>query len=257
MRRATRKAVKLLLCMSLFVGVCPAAQSIFDASQNVWVLSNGWIRGSFQLRPDGLFSIQWIVDYQSGDLWTAPQNQISTPIRLQAGSEVYDETRAYTLIDQYAQSTTPSGVRQFIVLQDLQKTALITLILDIYDNQPVIRYHLCFRNLTASTVPIKSVNMLPWVFADLGRRYTALRVNQWAVESLPEDFETLQAALDPAGAAVEVNSGAHGDQCGWLAVRDSDNRGLFAGWEFDGRTKASVRNDASVGSLTFSSCCSI
>src|SRR5215472_4474945 len=137
------KALDILLCMSLFAGVCPAAQSIFDASQNAWVLSNGWVRASFQLSTDGLFSLQGIGDYQTGDLWTAPANQISTPIRLQAGSEVYDEARAYTLIDQYAQSATPSGVRQFIVLQDLRKTALITLILDIYDNQPVIRYHLC------------------------------------------------------------------------------------------------------------------
>jgi alpha-galactosidase len=239
--------------MSLLAGGCFGAQSFFDAQQNTWVVTNGWVRASFQLRPDGLFTAQWIADLQSGDLWTAPQDQISTPIHLQAGSEVYDGSRAYTLIDHYTQNTTPAGVRQFIVLQDVQKTALVTLILDLYDDQPVIRYRVRYRNLTGAPVAIRAVNMLPWSFADFGKRYTALRVNQWSVDSLPEDFETFQAALDVSGVPVEVNSGAHGEQCGWLAVRDSDTRGLFAGWEFDGRTKASVYHTASGGYLGFSS----
>ena len=68
-----------------------------------------------------------------------------------------------------------------------------------------------------------------------GKRYTAFRVNQWSVVSKPEDFQPLQNLLDTSGAGIEVYSGSDGQQCGWLALRDSDQRGLFTGWEFDGR----------------------
>ena len=47
--------------------------------------------------------------------------------------------------------------------------------------------------------------------------------------------------MDPSGAPVEVDSGAGGQQCGWLALRDTNMRGLFAGWEFDGRVQTTVR----------------
>jgi hypothetical protein len=54
---------------------------------------------------------------------------------------------------------------------------------------------------------------------------------------------------------VQVYSGADGQQCSWLALRDSDQRGLFAGWEFDGRTKTTVRqrDSASGGYVQFNS----
>jgi alpha-galactosidase len=87
----------------------------------------------------------------------------------------------------------------------------------------------------------------------LGKRYTAFRVNQWSVVPTPNDFQTLQSLLDTSGSGIEVYSGADGQQCAWLALRDSDQRGLFAGWEFDGRTKTTVRQDASKGFVQFSS----
>jgi alpha-galactosidase len=95
--------------------------------------------------------------------------------------------------------------------------------------------------------------MLPWSFDDSGQSYTVFRVNQWSVNSTPEDFEPLQTVLDPGGASVEVYSGADGQQCGWLALRDPNMRGLFAGWEFDGRVKTTVRQLSSPGYVQFSS----
>src|SRR5262249_2515503 len=44
----------------------------------------------------------------------------------------------------------------------------------------------------------------------------------------------------------------HGDQCGWVAVRDSDFRGLFAGWEFDGRARIAVKHSGPDGYLSLS-----
>ena len=66
-------------------------------------------------------------------------------------------------------------------------------------------------------------------------------------------FSRCRACSTPADAGIEVYSGADGQQCGWLALRDSDQRGLFTGWEFDGRTKTTVRQDGSKGYVQFSS----
>src|SRR5208283_3349497 len=188
---------------------------------------------------------------QTGESWMAPANQPSSPIHLQAGNDVFDASRQYSLLDQYTVSASPSGVRQVILLQDVANAAQFTVIFDIYDNQPVLRYGLRYRNTTGATAYVTWIDMVPWAFNDTGQHYTAFNVNQWAVASVPENFETLQSPLDPAGAPVAVYSGAHGQQCGWLAVRDTNNRGLFAGWEFDGRAKVTVQQQGSQGILQF------
>ena len=247
-----RNAV-ILLWMAVAAPLGFGAQSIFDPSQNTWTLGNGWIRAVFQLTPDGYFLTRQISDLQSGDQWTPSPNRPTSPVRLQTGTDVFDAQRPFLLLDQYTQQVKPSGVRQYIVLQDLSGAARITVILEVYDNQPVLRYSLLYRNLTASPAYVGWINMLPWTFDDAGQLYTAFRVNQWSVDGAAEDFDPLQTVLDPGGASVEVYSGAGGQQCGWLALRDPNMRGLFAGWEFDGRVKTTVRQSASPGYVQFSS----
>jgi hypothetical protein len=230
-----------------------AAQSNFDPGQNQWTLTNGWIRAAFQLTPDGYFLTQQFADLQSGDVWSASADRPTSPIRLQTDSDLFDASTPFQLIAQYAQTITPAGVRQFIVLGDLRNRAQITVIFEVYDNQPVIRYSLKYKNLTPTTAYITWINMVPWTFGDLGKRYTAFRVSQWSVLAKPEDFQPLQTLLDTTGTTVEVDSGSAGQQCSWLALRDSDQRGLFVGWEFDGQTKTTVRQFAAKNYVQFSS----
>ena len=45
------------------------------------------------------------------------------------------------------------------------------MILDVYDNQPVLRYSLRYRNLTGAPQYVTSVDLLPFAFADNGQRY--------------------------------------------------------------------------------------
>ena len=113
-----RNAV-ILLWMAVAAPLGFGAQSIFDPSQNIWTLSNGWISAVFQLTPDGYFLTRQISDLQSGDQWTPSPNRPTSPVRLQAGTDVFDAQRPFLLLDQYTQSVNPSGLRQYIVLQDL------------------------------------------------------------------------------------------------------------------------------------------
>jgi hypothetical protein len=247
-----RKAIQMLIWVTFFAATCSAARSTFDPQQNSWTLTNGWISAQFALSPAGVFSMRWLADQQSGDVWMPPPGQVSTPIRLQLSGDLYDQSRQYALSDQYTQSL-PNGLRQFIVLQDANGASLVTLTLELYDNQPVLRYQARVRNLASSTMFANYADMLSWNFGDFGKRYTALRVNQWSVEGLPSDFEQSQTLLDTNGTSVDVFSGAHQQHCGWLAVQDTDQRGLFFGWEFDGRSKTSIRQDGASGSLSLSS----
>jgi hypothetical protein len=232
---------------------CFGAQSNFDAGTNTWTLTNGWIRAAFQLTPDGYFLTRQISDLQSGDQWNASSNRPASPVRLQTGSEVFNASRQFLLHAQYALTIAPSGVRQYVVLEDVKGAAMITVIFEVFDNQPVLRYSLNYRNLRPATAYITSINMVPWTFDDLGSRYTALRVNQWSLVSTPTDFQQLQTLLDVNGTGVEVYSGSNGQQCGWMALRDSDSRGLFVGWEFDGRTKTTVHQVATGSYIQFNS----
>ena len=228
-----------------------AAQSNFDPHQNVWTLDNGWIRASFQLTPEGYFLTQQISDLQSGDQWSASPNSPASPIILQTDGGTFDAQTPFFLVAQSA-GRVNAGVRQLIVLHDVQGRAQITVTLDLSDNDPVLRYSLLYKNLTQATRYLTSINLVPWAFDDLGKSYQAFRIDQWS-EGGPENFQLLETPLDTGGTAVDVYSGAGGLQCAWLALRDSDDRGMFTGWEFDGRTTTSVRQAGSKGYVEFSS----
>ncbi len=247
------KAAKVLLWVTSLLSPVYGAQSTFDPSNNTWALTNGWIRAVFQLDSAGHFLSQEVSDLHSGDRWLPSANQPSAVIRFQTSAETFDAQEQYVLIGQSVGAISPSGISQSIVVGNLSGTAQFTLKLELYDNRPVLHYSLAYRNLTGSTVYVSSVNMLPWTFDDSGKRYTAFRVNQWSVSGMPEDFESYQAVLDLAGTPFEVFAGAHADHCSWLALHDTDNRGIFTGWEFDGRSKASARQVGSGKYLDFSS----
>src|SRR6185436_15614674 len=109
-----------------------------------------------------------ISDLQSGDQWTASPNRPASLVRLQADNDLFDAQTKFFLITHYAESVNPGGVRQFIVLQDVNGRAQITVILDMFDDHPVLRYSLKYKNLTKATAHITSINMVPWIFDDLG-----------------------------------------------------------------------------------------
>ncbi|MGA2271697.1 MAG: glycoside hydrolase family 36 protein [Bryobacteraceae bacterium] len=243
----------VLVAQALATKPCFGAQSIFDPNQKTWTLDNGWLQAVFHLTPEGYFLVQSLADLQNGDAWVAAPDRPASPIFVQTNGDLYNAQRSFQLMDQYSRKTNPNGVQQYIVLQDLNGTAQITVVLELYDGQPVLRYHVELRNQRVFAVYVTGINMTPWAFADGGQAYTTLSVNQWSVESTPADFEPLESVLDPNGAEVEVYSGAGARQCGWVALRDAGARGLFAGWEFDGRARTTVQQAGPRGYIELSS----
>jgi alpha-galactosidase len=234
-----RKAI-LVVAASLSATAGYGAQASFDPQSNIWSLTNGSLKATFQLTDSGNFLVNEVSDASAGAYWRPLSNRPSSPVILTAGSEVFDAQRQYTLLNQWTKTITPSGVQQFIVLQDMKGIAQVTVILELYDSLPVLRYHLQWRNRQSTTMYVNSVNLLPWTFSDNGNTFAAMRVNQWSVAPVPKNFESTEQTLATDGTPFSVYAGAHADQCTWLAVRGSDGQGLLAGWEFDGRSQASV-----------------
>jgi len=224
----------------------------FDPEQTRWILSNGRLEAVFQLTAAGTFEFQRLADLRTGDAWVAPQGAPSSPVRLRVLGRSYGPGTMYRLVEHHFEAISPDGLRQTIVIEDLAATAQFRIELEMYADQPVLRYSVRFRNLQPHRVHVRLADMLPFNLASQGKNYIAFRVTQWVVTRIANDFQPQQSALKPDGAAFQVLSGAHGDYCGWLAVRDEAQRGFFAGWEFDGRAQASLSQVGSGGYLKLS-----
>ena len=245
----------LMFVLSLGAAALSAAEpeALFEPGQKRWTLSNGWIKADFRLTPPGNFVLESLSDLRTGDTWAAPAGVTSSMWRLRAGGVWFDGSTPMRLVKYATTGLEPDGMRLAIVLEDMAGLGRFELNLEVYANHPVLRYQTRFTNLRGLSVQANSVNVVPWAFADGGQRYRAFRVNQWVTDLLASDFLPLDTVLDPGGKAVEAYSGAHGSQCSWLVVRDDGGRGLFLGWEFDGRARTSVRHYGAEGYLQLAS----
>ncbi len=224
----------------------------FDPDENRWQLSNGVIEANFQLGSDGTFQFQSLRGLTGQGTWNKADGNAASLIRLTVNRNVYNGRSRYRLVRQLTQPVERRGLRQSIVLIDENARLQFTLELTMYENQPVLEHRLLLHNLQPGTVYIQALDLLPWSFADELETFRTFRVNQWAVAPVAQNFEPFQDILDPDGPPVEVQAGSRGSHCSWFAVSDHLNRGLFAGWEFDGRADASIRHDGSTNALRLS-----
>jgi alpha-galactosidase len=238
-------------------GVVSAANSTFNFSFNqqsrTWDLSNGVVHGAFQMTADGRFQLSEMDHLASGVKWQAAAGQPSSPVRVRVGGVTYDGTTQYKLISQRTQQIDSKTERQVIVLHDLKGQVRIQVELEMSAGQPVIRHHISVSNLSFRTVRAEIADMLPYSFAPDAQTFRVWRVAQWTVAPKPQDFQSSEVTLDPGGAAASIQTGASGSYCTWMAVRDENNRGLLAGWEFDGLATAAAHFYQSDGYLQFAS----
>ena len=221
----------------------------YDPEHRIWTVRNGVIEAVFHLTPSDTFEWQRLEDLRNGQAWTPPEGIAVAPFRFQVDEALIDARTHFRLVSHRAQAIARRGYRRTIVLRDLGGLGQLTLELEMYENQPVLRYRTRFRNLRPATVRVRAADMLPWSFAEQERTFRTLRINQWVQYGKLGNFEPLANTLNPQSGAVTVLSGAYGQHCGWLAVRDQADNGLIAGWEFDGRASASVRQRRNEGAL--------
>lgn len=214
----------------------------FDPQSSEWTLNNGYAEAVFQLEPGGTFAFIRVQQLQTGDVWTPPPGIRSSPINLNVAGYPVDADTPFTLVSQSARAIARRGYRQTIVLEDLDHTGRVQLELEMYQNQPALRYRVRYRNLRQFPVDVRAADMLSWNLNADQHVFSTFRVNQWVQGGKLGNFEPLSDTLVPEGPAVNLRTGAYGQHCTWLAVRDENDRGFAAGWEFDGRARASIRH---------------
>ncbi len=224
----------------------------FDPEQNLWSIENSVAGAVFQLTPEGTFELRRLTNKTSNDVWTPPPGVRCSPIRIRLEDAVFDENTAYRLVRRSSGASTRRSYRHVIELADLGGIGRILVELEMYEKQPVLRYRVRFQNLRQKTVRLLAADMLAWSFDDRDKTFRSFHVNQWVRGGALGNFETITRTLNPNGAPVSLFTGAYGQHCTWLALRDEEDRGLFAGWEFDGRANASVRRLASASRVDLS-----
>lgn len=232
---------KVLYLWILSAGALCAQSQVrfrFDADDRRWTLSNGLIETVFSLTPADNFQLDRFSDLRSGAVWRGAD---SSPLRFTIDDTAYGAATGYRLMEQTVTDLGKGGFRQRIVLEDLNGQVQVRLSLDMYEGQPVLRQRVSIRNLASRPVRVRSADMLPYRFADGGRRFRVFRVFQWAVAPQEQNFGPLESPLDPKNGSVIVESGARGLHCAWMVLRDAEDRGLFSGWEFDGRAEGEAR----------------
>jgi hypothetical protein len=244
------RAVAIAVCALPVLPQTEGFQFRFEPRERLWTLQNGVVSAQFQLTQTGNFVFRSFTDLRNGDTWSAPQDAASSPVRMQAGDFTFDSSTAFTLARQFSRSIPRGGRRQFIVLNERNRNGQVTVELEMYARQPFLRYQVQYRNLLSSPVRVRAIDLLPWSFSNEGAPFRTFRVNQWVNHGLQGNFEPIQDTLSPDNGRVTLRTGAHGQHCTWLALRDGSNRGLVTGWEFDGRVDASATHRGVDGMLS-------
>lgn len=236
-----------LLLLAILAGTltphAPVAQSRFDFSfdeeQRRWTLGNGVVEAVFEMTPEGYFQFRRLSAL-GGDTWAAPDGVAVSPLEIETDQGYYDGRTPFDLVGQWNEEIAREGRRQTIVLED-RASARIRIELEMYAGQPVMRSSVRFLNRRANPVTVVHADLAPFSFQDQGAQYRMFRVNQFADGGVTANFEPLEDELT-RDQPVVVNSGAHRRQCAWLAIRDQNDRGLFAGLEFNGRAVTTVQH---------------
>ncbi len=250
--RRPRWIAAVLFLLGASSGLHAQFQLHYDPDQRQWSIENLVVGAVFQLTPEGTFEFRSLTDKAAGDVWTPPRGVRVSPIQIRLEDAVFDGNTTYTLVRQEAQASARRSYRQTIELEDLKGTGRILLELEMYERQPALRYRIRFQNLRPKTVRVVATDMLPWSFDDRSKAFRAFYVNQWVSSGKLGNFEPITRTLNPNGARVSLFTGAHGQHCAWLTLRDEEDRGLFAGWEFDGRASASARRLATASRVELS-----
>ncbi len=222
----------LLLLLASFADA--ASRSIYLRDSQTWVLTNQNVSARFQLTEHGNFQFQRIGLAQRDTLWGTRPESPSCPIRIVTNQANYGCWTRYRLISHSARPLIGGGYRQQITLEDLDATARFHISLELYRDHPVLRQSIQLENLLPGAITVTDADLLPLTLDDTGAPFTTLRVNQWVHGGHSANFDLLESALQP-GAESGAYAGAAGEHCAWIVLRDEQQRGLFAGWEFNGR----------------------
>lgn len=235
-----------ILSLGLLAVVLASAQpeSSFDATSGRWRLRNNRIEATFRLNDQtGAFGFELIRDLRSGRFWRTPPNVLSLPVQVVFDDSTALDSRSQFAIREHFTETLPGdGLRQTIELQDQRTAFVVRFQFDLYEDHPVVRSQANIRNAGLERLSVTGLDLIPWDFADESERFESFHVNQWVLAPRAANFDPNLNTLANDGTPVLLETGSGASDAAWLALRDRQQRGLFAGLEFNGRAAFTVRH---------------
>jgi alpha-galactosidase len=252
--------VRTWLATFLLVALCAVPSkgtgdtySDYQKQDETWIIGNSAIEAAFQITSDGRFRYRWIRDAATGHEWRVPDDKPSSPIAMTVDGIDLDGNTSYALQSySFIQIDNPAaGVRLSIDVKPASASGDVQFEADVYSGQPFLRYRTIYRNLSASPSLVTQADMLAWKFQDAGEEYRDFFVNQW---NSPQgvNFEPHESNLSASIGPVEMQTGANALHAAWRALRDGQDNGLVAAWEFDGRASADTQDQPGTGVLELS-----
>lgn len=228
--------------LSLFLaGLSPAAAEVtcaFASDPYRWTLQSARLEATWELSADGRFSLQSLRDLTAGDHWEAAG--VSSPIDMRLGEARLDGQTRYRLTGQEC-AAIAGGKALHIRMEDTAKLAEVETVFELREGHAVVRSQTRVRPANQEFV----ANAGFAAFSLASGPVRAFYPNQWQrPDPEAQSFDLNETALARPGDAAEIRSGAYARHMSYVALRDGGDRGLFLGWEFDGRATVRVEREA-------------
>jgi alpha-galactosidase len=220
----------------------------YDQLRQQWDLDNGALHVTMEFRGSGLV-IAGIGG--AGATWTAPAAQPSSPIRFSIDERESLGADGFRLVGQRIEAIPHNGRRLTILLDKLDSSAQVAAQFEMFNDHPVLRHRVSFTNRGSARVYMTAADLLPYRFQLNSNALDVFHIDQWD-PTTTTSFQLHRELLSGEGGTVALRTGADARDIAWLAFRDQDKQGLFAGLEFDGRAQWSLFRSGADGSLQLS-----
>jgi alpha-galactosidase len=229
----------------------PAPYVAFDPESRTWRLGNNHLEAVFVYTPEGFFRFRSLAARRAGRLWAAPEHEPSSPVNLTVDGRELDASAEYELLEHASVQVERGGLRLEIRLAARYLPGQVRFQVEVYPDQPFLRYRTFYRNTGGARAWVTQADMLAWKFAAGDQTYRGLFVGQWNWAGARGNFEPHEVELSELDGPVEAFTGAYADHCAWGALLDDRGDGLLTGWEFNGRARARAEHDRRQGVVRF------
>ncbi len=223
----------------------PGPSIVFDPAVQVWTFRNEVFQTVLRMnRNTGALQLDELRNLAANEVWRLPARGESFPVTVElemANGAQVGSSRTFSVISQEIVELERNGLSLALELVDDAGVLSMSLRFDIHSGQPVLRHQAKITNRLARPLQVRKVNFLAWEFADEAERMDAFAVHQWVLVPREANFEPVEMPLRAGGPGMVLSTGSGGAHCAWLAVKDSKQRGVFAGLEFNGRAEFAVR----------------
>ena len=217
----------------------------FDAEKLRWEIGNSHIQQTISF-ANGLYSLVTLENRKTQNVWQAAPNMSGSGFSARVDNEWWYASRGELLYQSSSSEQQADGsLLQRITLANPDERIGLHLFYQVYPNQAVIRSWSEIENRSDSTQTVGGIDILNFNIAAAGKFLTVLSVDQWKTTPRLNFAQHIEQIIEGEG-PVQILAGSNAERCTWFALRDDNSgEGIVVGWEFNGRSVATLERDIS------------